>query len=165
MKKKFRSTHDSNIDIVFEVDEDNVKEEWTRQAALYQRYGVKAIKSTKIKRKLNLKLSFAIAQLDKNIREKPSKYFSKGCKLTEPGIKNVIEFDKNIGKIRESIIKQESNVDLYTLTLKSLEHRKKSLEFFGQIYLSSLYSEPKESRMSDSKVRKSINKMRGGDII
>lgn len=164
MKKKFkRLESEAEMDVVFEIDENNVKEEWTRQAALYQEYATKTIKAVKRKNKTNLTLDTAIAELDKKIREKPSKYFPKGGKMTESGIKNIIDFDEDIGEIKEELIEREYEVQLYSNVLKSLEHRKKALEFFGQIYLASLYSEPKESEKSDFKVRKLINRKRGGE--
>ena len=161
MKKK-KKHDESEINIVFEIDENNVKEEWTRQSALYQEYATKTIKAVKRKNKTNLFLDTTIAEFDKKIREKPSKYFPKG-KMTESGIKNLIDFDNNIGQIKEGLIEREYEVQLYSNVLKSLEHRKKALEFFGQIYLASLYSEPRESEISDLKVRKIINRKRGGE--
>lgn len=160
MKKKFKSKGSDDIGIIFEIDENNVKEEWTRQAALYQEYSIKFIKAVKSKNKLSLILDTTIAELDKKIREKPSKYIPRESKITESGIKNVIEFDEDIGKIRLELIEKEYQVGLYSNILKSLEHRKKALEFFGQIYLASLYSEPKEVSISDAKIRNLINKKR-----
>ena len=163
MKKFKKKERNEEVDVVFEVDENNVKEEWTRQAALYQEYCIKSIKAVKTKNKLSLALDIAIAGLDKKIREKPLKYFHKGSKITESGIKNIIEFDEVIGKIKQDLIEKEYNVNLYSSTLKSLDHRKKALEFYGQIYLASLYSEPKEAEISDSRIRKLLNKKGGGE--
>lgn len=162
MKKKFKRLDNEDINVVFEIDENNVKEEWTRQAALYQEYATKTIKAVKIKNKIALTLDTAIAGLDKKIRERPSKYFPKGGKMTESGINHIIDFDEDIREIKQGLIEREYEIQLYSNVLKSLEHRKKALEFFGQIYLTSLYSEPRESEISDLKVRKLINRKRGG---
>jgi len=163
MKKFKKKERNEEIDIIFEVNENNVKEEWTRQAALYQEYCIKSIKAVKTKNKLSLVLDIAIAGLDKKIREKPSKYFPKGAKITESGIGNIIEFDEEIGKIKQDLLEKEYNVSLYSNVLKSLEHRKKALEFFGQIYLMSLYSEPNELALTDSRIRKRLNRLKGGE--
>lgn len=144
-----------STNVEFRITEDNVKKEWSNQAALYWEYSSKLVKATNDRNVLCLNLETLMAYLDISIRKKPEKYFGKGGKQTEAGIRNLIVTDGEYLNVKTLILKAEKEVGLLTGLLKSLEQRKKSLEFYGQLYIQSLYSsEPKESSFVKSHKKK-----------
>lgn len=132
-------------EIEFRISEDNVKQEWGVQAEAYWRYSSKLIKAMNNRNILSLKIDVFSAKLDLEIRKKPLKYFGKGGKQTEQGIHNIVMTNKEYIELKTSLLEAEKEVSLYSSVLKALEQRKKSLEFYGQLYINSLYSsEPRE---------------------
>ena len=162
MKKFKKISKNTNIDIIFDINENNVKEEWERQSALYQEYCIKSIKAIKAKNRANLALDTIKAEISLEIRKNPTKFIDKKIKITEDVIKCAVILDPLYQKSENLLIDTEYQAQLFANVLKSLEHRKKSLEFFGQIYLMSLYSEPNELALTDSRIRKRLNR-KGGE--
>lgn len=143
-------------EIEFRISEDNVKQEWGTQAESYWRYSSRLIKAMNNRNVLSLEIDVFSAKLDLEIRKNPLKYFGKGGKQTEQGIGNIVMTNKEYIKLKTSLLEAEKEVSLYSSILKALEQRKKALEFYGQLYISSLYSsEPREDSFINKRKERS----------
>ncbi len=113
--------------------------EWSKQAGLYAYWANKLADAIEEKGAME-------AELEMNIREKPTKYnitedmMTKG-KPTEKTIMNVM-----ITQAPEEVNDLRKEVNLLTVHVKALDHKKKALEKIVDLQIAGFNSEPKKRK-------------------
>lgn len=140
----------------FLLDDDNLDEEWKKQAAIYaeffKRYAYYVNRKGEAKREVKVRS----ADLNLKIREKPSVFLKGATKPTESAFESYIETDKEICRLNDDLINAEYNIALYGGAMEAMGHKKKALEYFGFKEYARYYSEP-STRSFEEKMRRVIN--------
>lgn len=155
-KAKAEAAERHFLKTAFLLDENNLDEEWKKQAAIYanffRNYALNVKKKGETKREIRVRS----ADLNLKIREKPSSYLKGATKPTESAFESYIETDKEICRLNDELIDAEYNIALYGGAMEAMGHKKKALEYFGFKEYARYYSEP-SARSFDAKVRRLID--------
>jgi len=151
-----------NYDQDIRIDETALDVEWLNQASLMMKYARHAADC-----RMNLDLAkervdFVKAELDKSIRESPSKF--KIEKLTEGAIQNIIITQEKYMDAEEKLIHARYELDIANAAVRAFDARKDALEnlvrLHGQQYFAGpsiprnlkLEAEKREQRQVNSNI-------------
>ncbi len=128
------------------IDLDHLDFEWARQSQLVSDYGDIATYLDEVKRKLERTIAIKKGKLDPDIRKELDK---KDQKITEGLVKSMVE--ERAAKIteNEALDKILSQISTVKTALNALDHKKKSLEWLSQLYVSGYFATPSEKRMTE----------------
>jgi hypothetical protein len=141
------------------IDEESLDVEWLKQPGLHMLYQEQAIFAQTELDKSNEKLSVYEAELDATIRAEAKELKEK---ITEAQIKNKITIDKERLSLVDEVRQAKEKYNILSSAVKSFDHKKKSLEYLSQLYMTGYYSEPKAPNVKDKILDNVQEKVRNG---
>ena len=144
------------------IDETSLDVEWLGQPMLMIKYARHAADC-----RMNLDLAkervdFVKAELDKNIREKPSSF--KIEKLTESAIQNIILTQEKYMDAEEKLIHARYELDIANAAVRALDARKDALENLVRLHGQQYFAGPRIPRDLKAEVEKREQKQVNANI-
>lgn len=141
-----------------EVNKYKLDTECEQQPALYLEQAEKLATAKGDRDEMDNRLKFVLAEREQFIR---GAY--KDQKLTEAGVKALLETDPEVLGARENLVKAEKTVYYLEAVVKAYEHRKASLDNLVVLFSKGYYSRPDGGKMSaedvaQKDIRKNLNK-------
>ena len=127
-----------------EINDNNLKEEWERQAGLYLYYSLQLSDAEAEKNKAKEDVDVVMAQLDREIREKPKTFEIE--KITEGVVKSTILLQEEYTNAQDSYVKKIYNVSILQGVIRAFDHKKKALENLVTLHMAGYHAEPKPTR-------------------
>lgn len=126
------------------IDPYCLDEEWLRQSGLYMKYSSMAADAQKRRDQLKERLEVIKAELDRAIRESPTKYALENVKeasiaatiLLQPGYKGAVD----------DLTEANYELNMVQSAVRALDHKRSALENEVKLWLGSYFSGPKEPR-------------------
>lgn len=126
---------------LFDIDENNLVEEWKNQPKYYIRYAMKLADARRDLEQSKADLELTKAELDSDIRECPDDYDL--AKITEAAIAaTIITTKKYKAKFAEHL-EVKRKVDTLQAFVTALDHRKRALENLVDLHGQQYYSTPR----------------------
>lgn len=127
-----------------QIEEDALDLEWLDQPSLMMKYALEAANARKILDRAKDKLDIIVAQLDREIRLKPSKFGLD--KITEAVVEHTILLQPKRQEASEAVIKAKYESDMAYAAVKSIEARKDALENLVRLHGQQYFAGPKVPR-------------------
>ena len=140
---------------IFEIDINNLFEEWRIQSRLTREVADKHADALKSHREEEARLEVVFADLAQKIRQDPEKF--KLNSNTETAIKQIVVMQPAYQKQRQAVIDANYSADIYNGHLKALANKRAGLEKTVEMMLSGLRAEP---RMPDNTDIGQVEKLR-----
>ncbi len=128
----------------FDLDDKKLDEEWNRQSRLYYKWGIKLADARAEVERAKASRDLVYAELNKDIRSDPVKYDLP--KTTESLVESIILIQDKYKLVLEKYISVKHKMDVLTVTVEALDHRKKALENLVRLFEMNYFSEPKGPR-------------------
>lgn len=132
------STDDTDL---FEIDLDRLDEAWVQQPKLYHEWSTKLAEAKKDLEQAKARLSLVEAELFKSIRKNPSRYGVE--KDTDSAVKAAIPMTDKHKTAVKRVISAQYDVNTTDAVVKTLEHRKRSLEGLVSLHGQQYFATPR----------------------
>lgn len=136
-------------------DEGNLAQSIQEHPAIYAYYGEKFVKACKKRDALKAQADVVYSTRARYYRKK-----SKGERITDSQIKNLVETDKKYLKANNMFLDAKSSAEKLLVAKDALKQKKDMMEAFLRLMLSDMYSDIKMPR----KVRESLGKSALGKV-
>ena len=147
----------------FDLDDKRLDEEWNSQPQLYYNWGVKLADAKAAVERAKASRDLVYAELNKDIRSDPVKYDLP--KTTESLVESIILIQDKYKLAHEKYIAAKHKMDVLTVTVEALDHRKKALENLVHLFGMNYFSEPKGPRgMREEEVKDLHRKISGKQL-
>jgi len=133
-----------DLDKDLAVDPMLLDEDWLRQPGLYMKYSAMAADAQKRRDMAKEKLDVVKAELDKDIRNNPSKYGMD--KVTENAVAMTIPSQQAYKDASTELIEAGYESNMLQAAVRAFDHRRSALENMVKLWLGSYYSGPKAPR-------------------
>lgn len=130
------------------IDPDRLDEEIFSQPGYYMKFSEIVATLNEKKARLKRKLEIVEARLDYKVRTNPERFKLNNLKsITEPTIRNTIQNQKKVQKLKRKIIKIEYDLDISQAAITALDHKKKMLEKAVDLYNGQYFSPIKKPKL------------------
>lgn len=126
-----------------EIDIHQLEREWAGQPDLYKQYADELADARTQLDELESKLDVVKAQLDRDIRDRPSYYGLPETKTTEGAIKACVLDHKKHKAAVVAVQDARHRVNILQGAVVALDHRKKALEKLVDLWMGGYYSTPR----------------------
>lgn len=130
-----------NTDSLGNVDKHRLDEEFEIQPRLIQKFGVALADAEKDLADAKADLELIHAELSLAIRKDPEKYDV--GKLSEDGVKSAIRLDQGFIDAAKLLREAEHKVDLLKASMRTLDHRRSTLENLVVLHGRDYFSKPR----------------------
>lgn len=139
----------------FDLDKYRLDEECVSQVKLYATHASQLADAKRELAEAKAAMDVVEAELDLDIRNDNVKYNLP--KITEGGVKNVIILNTGFQKARRIVMKKQHKVDILEAAVRTLDHRKSSLQGLVSLTLADYYSKP---HIRDEETRGRVNHLK-----
>lgn len=127
---------------LFNIDPDNLDEEWLEQPKFVLKYLLKAADARERLDRAKAKLDVTRAELDKMIREDPTTFDILAERVTEAMVAAAISLQPEFKEANDEIISAKHDLDIANAVVTALDHRKRALENLVDLHGMGYFSEP-----------------------
>lgn len=127
-----------------QIEEDALDLEWLDQPSLMMKYAIAAADARAELDRAKERLDIVVAQLDREIRAKPSKFGID--KVTEAVVEHTILLQPKRQEASNAVIKAKYESDMAYNAVKSIEARKDALENLVRLHGQQYFAGPKVPR-------------------
>ena len=131
------------MDLKLDIDENDLLNEWRGQAMKVLDYGIQLADARQEEDEIKAELSITIANLDREIREKPEEYGLK--KITEGGVANVVLGQPAHQAVQERLREAQYDVRIIWAAIDALSHRKAALQGITDIYKKQWFTDQRKN--------------------
>ena len=164
--KAFANKPPEDIDF-HQFDKFRLDEEWESQPRYYRHYAEKVAEAEYNQAYLKTQLELAEAEVELAVRKNPE---GSGIeKVTESVVKALVIMDQKVRQVKQKLIMAEHDVDVAKVAVRTLDHRKASLEGATQLFLAGYFARPHvkggqaDRAMSAGAAERAFSKNRKGD--
>lgn len=148
------------------IDKFALDDEWKIQSDLYFKWADRSAKASLFVDRIKDALEVRKAQIDKSVRSNPRDYGID--KITNEALNNIATLDKEYRELSEKLIQAKYEENVFEAAVKTMEHKRQSLENLVKLFLNSYYAEPvipeKAKKIEEAKIeeehRRKLNERR-----
>jgi len=122
------------------VDKFALDDEWRIQSDLYFKWAKRSVDASLLVNITKDALEVRKAQIDKAVRANPREFGIE--KVTNEALNNAATLDKEYRKLTEDLIQLKYEESMLEAAVKTMEHKKQSLENLVKLFLNNYYAEP-----------------------
>lgn len=138
-----------------EIDLDKLEQHWVEQTRYYNKYAKLQAEAKQTLMDAQAYKEWAEAESKKRIRRNPNKY--RLNKITEPAVKEAMVLHPLYRKAMRELNDAQNGVDVLTGVLRTLEHRKATLENLVVLHGQNYFSKPRAPNGYDRDMESSMN--------
>ena len=127
----------------YEIDKYRLDQEWEQQPRLYREHAERLADAERDLSQAEAAVKVTRADVELKVRKAPDLYGVE--KVAEAGIKAAVELDKRVRKSTLTVIEAKHKADILKAAVRTLEHRKSSLEELVRLWLADYFAEPTTS--------------------